>query len=52
MDYACSLILKTDMSVEELSEASGFSDGNYFSRQFRSHMHMSPKQYKKLWTGQ
>ncbi|MDD4573466.1 MAG: AraC family transcriptional regulator [Sphaerochaeta sp.] len=50
--YACSLILKTDMSVEELSEASGFSDGNYFSRQFRSHMHMSPKQYKKLWTGQ
>ncbi len=48
--YACSLILKTDMSVEELSEATGFSDANYFSRQFRSHMHMSPKQYKKLWS--
>ena len=48
--YACSLILKRDMSVEELSEATGFSDANYFSRQFRSHMHMSPKQYKKLWT--
>ena len=48
--YACSLILKRNMSVEELSEATGFSDANYFSRQFRSHMHMSPKQYKKLWT--
>ncbi len=48
--YACSLILKGDMSVEELSEATGFSDANYFSRQFRSHMHMSPKQYKRLWT--
>ncbi len=48
--YACSLILKGDMSVEELSEATGFSDANYFSRQFRSHMRMSPKQYKKLWT--
>lgn len=48
--YACSLILKRDMSMEELSEATGFSDANYFSRQFRSHMHMSPKQYKKLWT--
>jgi len=48
--YACSLILKREMSVEELSEATGFSDANYFSRQFRAHMSMSPKQYKKLWT--
>ncbi len=48
--YACSLILKREMSIEELSEATGFSDANYFSRQFRAHMHMSPKQYKKLWT--
>jgi len=49
--YACSLILKREMSVEQLSEATGFSDANYFSRQFRAHMNMSPKQYKKLWTG-
>ena len=48
--YACSLILKREMSMEELSEATGFSDANYFSRQFRAHMNMSPKQYKKLWT--
>jgi len=48
--YACSLILKREMSMEELSEATGFSDANYFSRQFRSHMNMSPMQYKKLWT--
>ncbi|MDY0290498.1 MAG: AraC family transcriptional regulator [Sphaerochaeta sp.] len=48
--YACSLILKHEMSVEQLSEATGFSDGNYFSRQFRAHMHMSPQQYKRLWT--
>lgn len=51
ISYACSLLLKEDMSIEALSEATGFSDANYFSRQFRSHMQMSPRQYKRLWTG-
>lgn len=48
--YSCSLLLSKPMSIEEISEATGFSDANYFSRQFRSLMHMSPKHYKKLWT--
>ena len=48
--YSCSLLLTKPMSIEKISEATGFSDANYFSRQFRSLMHMSPKQYKKLWT--
>ncbi|MDT4761272.1 AraC family transcriptional regulator [Sphaerochaeta sp. PS] len=48
--YACTLILKRKMTMEQISEATGFSDANYFSRQFRSHMGMSPIQYRKVWT--
>lgn len=48
--YASTLLLTTDMSIERISEETGFSDANYFSRQFRNHMKMSPRQYKQLWT--
>jgi len=33
-----------------ISELTGFSDSNYFARQFRTHMQMSPREYKQLWT--
>ncbi|MGH0052998.1 MAG: helix-turn-helix domain-containing protein [Sphaerochaetaceae bacterium] len=48
--YASNLLLTTDLSIERISEKTGFSDANYFARQFRSHMQMSPRQYKQLWT--
>ncbi|MGE4453368.1 MAG: helix-turn-helix domain-containing protein [Sphaerochaeta sp.] len=48
--YASNLLLTTELSIERISEKSGFSDANYFARQFRSHMQMSPRQYKQLWT--
>lgn len=48
--YASTLLLTTNLSIERISEKTGFSDANYFARQFRSHMQMSPRQYKTLWT--
>lgn len=48
--YAAKLLLTTDHSMEWISEQTGFSDSNYFARQFRTHMQMSPREYKQLWT--
>lgn len=48
--YAAKLLLTTDHSMERISEQTGFSDANYFARQFRTHMQMSPREYKQLWT--
>ncbi len=48
--YASNLLLTTNLSIERISEKTGFSDANYFARQFRAHMQMSPRQYKQVWT--
>jgi AraC family L-rhamnose operon transcriptional activator RhaR/AraC family L-rhamnose operon regulatory protein RhaS len=50
--YACSLMQTSNLTMEGISEATGFSDGNYFARQFRNVMEMSPRQYKKIWTNE
>ncbi|MDY0289053.1 MAG: AraC family transcriptional regulator [Sphaerochaeta sp.] len=48
--YACSLIQKRGLSITEVAEATGFSDPNYFSRQFRKVMDATPKEYQKIFT--
>ncbi len=48
--YACALIQKRGLSIAEVAEASGFTDPNYFSRQFRNVMDTSPKEYQKIFT--
>ncbi len=47
---ACSLIQQRGLSMAEVGEACGFSDPNYFSRQFRKVMGMSPKQYQRIFS--
>jgi AraC family L-rhamnose operon transcriptional activator RhaR/AraC family L-rhamnose operon regulatory protein RhaS len=47
---ACSLIQQRGLSMGQISEACGFKDPNYFSRQFRKVMGMSPKQYQRIFT--
>lgn len=47
---ACTLIQERGLSMAEVGEACGFSDPNYFSRQFRKVMGMSPKQYQRIFT--
>ena len=43
---ACRLIRTSSLSMGGISDATGFSDANYFSRQFRKVMGMSPKEYR------
>ncbi len=46
IEYACRLIRSSALSISEIAETTGFNDANYFSRQFRKVMGMSPRQYR------
>jgi AraC family L-rhamnose operon transcriptional activator RhaR/AraC family L-rhamnose operon regulatory protein RhaS len=45
--HACSLLKKTDMNITNIAIKSGFNDGNYFSRQFKKIMAVSPRKYRE-----
>ena len=47
MEMAEELLISTDMSVEQISLAVGYSDSFYFSRVFKNHVGVSPLQYRK-----
>ncbi len=47
IDHALNLLKHSRFTISQISEASGFSDSNYFSRQFRKRIGMSPREYKK-----
>ncbi len=47
---SCTLIQQRGLSMAQVGEACGFPDPNYFSRQFRKVMGMSPKQYQRIFT--
>lgn len=49
INQACNLILATTDTMEEIAEKTGFTDANYFSRQFKKVMNMTPSEYKKRW---
>lgn len=42
-----SLLRHTDLPVSRMSEQFGFCDQFYFSRRFRAHCGLSPRQYRK-----
>ncbi len=44
---ACRYLLDTDMTVEEIARACGYTDANYFRRIFCRHMHSTPQAYRK-----
>ena len=46
--HAIPLLEKGNLSIEEVSEAVGFSDAAYFSRRFKKKMGISPLKYRKL----
>ncbi|MGE4454570.1 MAG: helix-turn-helix domain-containing protein [Sphaerochaeta sp.] len=48
--HACTLIQRRGSSMSQISDSCGFKDPNYFSRQFRKVMGMSPKQYQRIFT--
>jgi AraC family L-rhamnose operon regulatory protein RhaS len=47
LDKAADLLRNTDRHITEIGLACGFSDGNYFSRQFRLRMGCSPRTYRQ-----
>lgn len=49
IEYACTLLFDTKMSIEEISEEAGFSSASYFSKTFKKEMGTSPLKYRKLY---
>lgn len=47
INYACSLLKYSNMSISETAEKCGFDDVNYFSRLFKKRMGITPSKYKK-----
>lgn len=45
---AKNLLYETDLSIQKVSEAAGFSDYAYFSRVFTKHENVSPSNYRKF----
>jgi len=43
---AAELLIRTDATITEIALACGFSDSNYFSRQFRQILGMSARAYR------
>lgn len=46
LKLACTLLKETDLSIEDTALRSGFGDGNYFSRTFKTHIGTTPKEYR------
>ena len=47
MNTACELLHSTDMSVKQIGAAVGYSDAHFFSRIFKKHTGLSPKEYRE-----
>lgn len=47
IEKAKELLLSTDMNISTVAETVGYSDSLYFSRLFKKHIGISPKEYRK-----
>lgn len=47
VEKSVELLTKTDLSIEEISQKSGFSSASYYSKTFKKLKGVSPLQYKK-----
>jgi len=47
VDRSIELLTKTDLSIEEISQKTGFSSASYYSKIFKKEKGVSPLQYKK-----
>lgn len=46
VNRATGLLRKTSLSIQQVAEQCGFSDGNYFSRIFRKFENVTPNEYR------
>ena len=47
LNHACFLLKKSKFCITEIAVESGFDDSNYFTRQFRKYIGITPKEYRK-----
>ncbi len=47
IDRACRMLLNPDLNITEVSLRCGFTDSNYFSRQFKAVVGRSPRAYRR-----
>ncbi|MGN0243156.1 MAG: helix-turn-helix domain-containing protein [Lachnospiraceae bacterium] len=47
VEYICSLLVDTDMPIQEISDKLGFNTKNYFFTFFKKHTGTTPNQYRK-----
>ncbi len=47
LQHARDLLQKTNLSLQEISNLSGYQDTAYFTRQFRAHFQATPGQYRE-----
>jgi len=45
---ACEFLAKTDLPIREISEWMDYEYQSHFTKHFKSHMHMSPSEYRRL----
>jgi len=48
VEKSMELLRKTDLSMEEISQQTGFSSASYYSKIFKKHTGKSPLQYRKI----
>lgn len=48
LEYACKLLVTTDLTVSEIMAKAGFSNASVFSRYFSRKFQISPTQYRRL----
>lgn len=48
--HACQLLTQTDLSILEISEASGFNNLSNFNRRFKAFQQQSPSQFRQAFT--
>ncbi|WP_160683323.1 helix-turn-helix domain-containing protein [Clostridium sp. C2-6-12] len=46
IQHACLLLRKSTLKISDIAYESGFDDSNYFSRQFKKTIGLSPKEYR------
>ncbi|WP_310605052.1 AraC family transcriptional regulator [Anaerosporobacter sp.] len=48
LDHSLTLLVSTDLSVEEISGKCGFSNGNYYTKVFRKSFGLTPTAYRMM----
>lgn len=47
IEYACKMLIETDLSIYQVGEKCGFQDYFYFTRIFKRHLKMTPTQFRE-----